>query len=242
MKRNILKHLLWSIVMTVMLGACSEDDELQTCVLQKVTIQSPDNYQLIEYNANGSIASVKIIFGGVESQRYDYSYASDKISIYLNDLGASNQLAYEIGLDSQGRMVSRAENGKVYERYVYNGDRLDHIMWSDKDSIIFIYSGTNENPDKSEFYEYNDSDQTWTHWSTTALTFDEQPNPLKGLFLPFHHDWSFFFENNQTSYSSEGESWYLTYTYNPEGYPVSRTLTSGSQDYMETTDFSYDCP
>lgn len=241
MKKDTLKHLLWGLVMTIILASCSDENELQTCVLQKVSIGDPDFYQLIDYNDNGTIASVKIINVYGEAQRYDYSYTADKLSIYYTDPGISNRLEYEIGLDSQGRMISRAENNKVYERYFYNGDRLDHIMWSDKDSIAFLYSGTNKNPNASEFYDFNASNQTWVYSHTTTFTFDERPNPLKGLFLPFNHGGDFFFENNNTSYSSHGYSWYLAYTYNAEGYPVSRTLTSSSDDYSETTDFTFDC-
>jgi len=244
MKKDILKTLLLCLVITV-IGSCSEESELkQTCVLQKVSIAEPDNYQLIEYNANGTIASVKIIFNEMESQRFDYVYASDKISIYLTDLGASHELTCEIGLDAQGRPVSRTENHIVYERYVYSNDRLDHIMWSGNDSITFSYSGTNKNPDSSDFYDYNEDDQTWTKWSTTTFTFDEHPNPLKGLILPLETNWNIgvcFHENNRTSYSSDGDTWNLAYTYNAAGYPVSRTLTSSSQSFTETKDFTYDC-
>jgi YD repeat-containing protein len=243
MKTNILRRLLFNLAMVLIIVSCSEEEDSTTCVLQKFSIVSPDNHWLLEFNDNGTIASATSIFGGVENQRYDYSYASDKISIYLTDLLVSNQLACVIGLDAKGRPVSRTENGTLYERLIYNGDRLDHAMWQTNDSLVYRYTGGSKNPDAVDIYGYNESNQTWTHFSTTTLTYDEKPNPMKGLILPTT-DWNvngFLRENNLTSYSTDTESWYLTYTYNNEGYPVSRTLTSPSYNVSETIDFEYNC-
>lgn len=57
----------------------------------------------------------------------------------------------EVQFDAQHRPVFRKHDDEHYERYIYSGDRLDHIMWATKDSIVYTYNGTNKNPDEIVF-------------------------------------------------------------------------------------------
>ena len=244
MKTNILKWLLFSMAITLIIASCSEEGEPVTCVLHNFGIVSPNDHWLLEFNENGTIASATSMYGGVKNERYDYSYASDSVSIYLTDLVVSDQLACVIGLDMQGRPVSRSQYGRLYERLIYSVDKLAYsIFETTKDSLVYRYNDVSNNPVALDYYTYHESDQTWTYLHSTTFTYDEKPNPMKGLILPTT-DWNvngFLRENNLTSYSSSAESWYLNYTYNPEGYPVSRTLTSPSYGFTETINFEYNC-
>lgn len=239
-----MKYILIGLMMTAMLASCSNDDEPKTCLLERVSIQSPDSYQEIHYNDDGTIASVDVIYSGTWNMRHDYAYESDKLFIYLTDLAVTDELIMEVQFDAQHRPVFRKHDDEHYEHYIYNGDRLDHIMWATNDSIVYTYNGTSKNPEKVVFYAYNSGTQTWTQGATTTLTFDDKINPLKGLILPFENSGNlelFFTENNNTSYSSDGNTWDRTYTYNDKGYPVSRTLSSSLSSYTEITDFTYTC-
>jgi hypothetical protein len=241
MKTTILKWLMLSLTVTLIIVSCDKESEVEKCVLQNLGI-AHDSYWLLEFNDNGTIASATSVFNGTENERYDYSYTSDKISIYLTNLVVSNQLACEIGIDSQGRPIYRTHDGQQYEKLVYINGRLDHSLWNTKDSLVYRYSDSN-NPDALDFYGYNPSDQTWTFSHTTNFTYDNNPNPLKGLILPTP-DWNvngFLHENNQTSYSAHEVDWFITYTYNAQGYPVTRTLTSPDNNFSETTGLEYKC-
>jgi YD repeat-containing protein len=243
MKTNILKQLLYTLTITLFIASCSEDEQSTKCVLLKFGLGHPNSHWVLELNGNGTVASATSVFTGTENERYDYSYSSDKISIFLTDLSGSKQLACVIGLDGDGRPVSRTEYGKLYETLIYDGNRLDHAMWSTNDSLVYRYNSKSDNPTALDFYSYHASTKSWTLSNSTAFTYDEKINPLKGLIVPTTH-WNtdaFLSENNLTSYSSNGETWNLTYTYNTHGYPVSRTLTSSVHDFSETVDFEYKC-
>jgi YD repeat-containing protein len=242
MNKNDLTRLLLCVTLMSLIVSCSSEDESTKCTLLKLGIQSPENHWLLVVNDNGTISSATSIFNGVESQRFNYSYFSDKISIYLTDLAVSDQLACEIELDDQGRPISRTEFGKLYETLTYSGDKLDHAMLANKDSLVYRHSQS-KNPDAVDFYEYNPSNKTWSLLHTTTFTYDAMKNPFKALILPVP-GWNanaFLQENNQTSYSTGDESWNIEYTYNSQGYPLSRTLRSSSHQFNETINLEYTC-
>jgi YD repeat-containing protein len=231
-----------SIALAITSISCTEDvgKTEQICRLEKFGDFAQHNYDSIAYNAQGEIASVTWKQPG-GNQRFDYTYAGNKISIHKTDLLVNHQLVCVIDLDTQGRPVARTEGSVTYEKYIYSGDRLDHIMWPTKDSIAFTYEGASKNPKKAEFHQYKASTKTWSKLNSTIFTFDDKANPLKGMILPVEN-WNleaYFFENNRTSYASDNGNFVLTYDYNNEGYPTSRTLTFAG--FNETKGFAYDC-
>jgi len=233
--------MLCSAVIITLAMSCSKDETVKTCVLQRLNV-NPMSYHFIDYNANGSVATVTLNFPGGKFERYDYSHTSNKISLYKTAVDITGELAYEFGLDPKGLLSYRKQGNTIQERYIYDAaGKLDHIMLANKDSIVFTYNGKNKNPEKSEFFQYNETSNTWSKLNTITFTFNKKPNLFKGLILPIEN-WNinlYFYENNLTSYTENEDRYDLTYTYNVDGLPISRTLTS--KWYTESWSFGYDC-
>lgn len=248
MKSNILKHLLFIIAFILIVAACSEDESARrssTCALKKLGMTSPNDYWMLEFNDNGSVASATSVYSGVENSRYEYNYESDKVLIYETSVSGSTSLAVEIGLDTKGRPVSNTRDGIVWERLIYAGDRLDHVMLATKDSLVYKYKDKDNNPDSLETYSYDADKNTWTSSNVYSYTYDQKYNPKKGLILPSTTGWtldSFLLENNVTSFFTDTEIWSFAYSYDSDGYPISRTYTYSSlPDISETINYEYDC-
>jgi hypothetical protein len=233
--------MICGVVIVTMVMSCSEEEAAKTCTLQRLNV-NPLSYHLIDYNADGTIAAVTLNFPGGKFEQFDYLYTSNKISIYKTTVEIASELAFEVGLDLQGLPSYRKQGNTVQERYIYDATgKLDHIMRANKDSIVFTYNEKNKNPEKSEFFQYNKTSKAWSKLNTITYTFNKKPNFFKGLIMPIEN-WDinlFFYETNLTSYTDNGDTYNLSYTYNVDGLPISRTLTS--KWYTESWSFGYDC-
>jgi hypothetical protein len=232
------KH--WVYLVLIFALSCDENEATENeCVLIKYGVFNLGTYDSIAYQSDGKILSVTRKQPG-GNEFYNYQYESNTISIFRSNLLESNKLVCQIDLDQNKRPISRKEESIVYEEYFYDSDKLAYTILLSGDSISFTYNQSSPNPVSSSYYQYSAAIDSRTHLHTTQFTFDEKKNPLKGLIIPIEN-WNlerYFFENNRTSYSVNGNSFTLTFTYTND-YPKTQLLNFTG--FTELTEFDYGC-
>jgi len=237
-------HLLIQLLVLALVTSVSCTDDVPVvnadCRLLRLGDFTSFNYDSIEYRMDGTIANVwRIQPGGM--LRFEYRRNGSNIHIYQSSSQVDNYHLGTIELNEEGHPVSRREHGTVYEQYFYEGGRLKYKTWPSKDSIVFTYTDNSRNPQSRTFYHYLADSKSWIATNTVTYTFDNRPNPLKGMILPIEN-WNlefYFFDSNCTGYIDGNNLFSLSYEYNSKNLPVARTLTFTG--FSETRSFDYDC-
>lgn len=150
---------------------------------------------------------------------------------YFNSVAV--ELIHEISYPEENKvrvdLTRKASTGDVL--YVGYSD----YIFDNEGNVVRLqqYRANDENP--SEFITILDR----------FYTYDENPNPQNGLYLPFFTNvdfpnLTFFSQNNVLSYTEDGQTFQFEYAYGPDGEVIRQTRPAGNDilfGYANCSDF-----
>jgi len=251
MKKAITSIVLVSIVL---LGACKKDNVnpepekkytinvLRNNVLFKKYIYTPTKLlQFNHYELNGKVADSAVFY-----------YSSGRLDSMVNSILTYNyRLTTQYVYDSGNRLVKIEEaKGHYYEK-VYditydNKDRIRKVVWSMKNKPFSGEYSVNAYGNVDN-YKYNRVDAVGSHYETHTLSFEQFKNAIQPFWVMSPDEISLSINNSveqiintqtdpiggsQMIYQTELQ--YYKYTYNTEGYVLTKTVLDTNN---QTTDF-----
>lgn len=255
-KRSFLQLLSSGLFAAVLFTACDKDDvkpnpgnPIEVGTVSR--IEYDDNSMLVDYNDNGTIASItaKTPDGDVISA-YDFVYDGGKIDRVEAD-GAAFEYTYTG--DKITRVDLKLENGTLLQRYdyAYDGNKLKEQRISGQEGeeivpemkIVADYDA-NGNIIKSTFFEL--VDDVWEETGKVEVSqYDNKVNIysefetfpyLPGVRLSVNN------AGKELHYDETGtleETITHTYTYDANGRPITRKTVSASASGEETINTKY---
>lgn len=231
-----------------------------------------DNYEYV-FDGDGQLQNLKkyigggyhilsdsILYGDFQTVRYQgLDYLPEMIILTTDYDGnirngnpTSAQVAFTEGLITKIEVFTYFFFYDQKNRLIKVGEQTNHVT-TDWEYDLNIYYDDNDNVTALE-YEWTTGPRTVV--MITADGYDDHPNPFAGTpnwhFL-MHASWNnsdpepiftALSKNNPLGFTSaDGTKRTMTYSYNEDGFPITRnstnTNTSGSSSFVET--FEYEC-
>lgn len=258
-------RLLYLLPLAVLLWGCpSSDSETpepeETCYLQTYTKFQPlaGNEKVAfstkyTYNTQGQLTTVALDSADVTLQTDQVSYnGQNRISEVTSP---KNKLVYTYNAQNQLIKQSRynANGSGAYQEIQYY--TFAHDSKGQLSEAKYYYAGTGQgNWYYTWKYTYNESgnptriemlDTRGDRLSLTELSYDAHPSPQSIVPLSFFQPLEAPAANNPVTVTTTNQhqgamSYTISYTYNPEGLPVSAVKTYGSGE-QEQMAYTYTC-
>ena len=242
-----MKQLLCTLLITITLFGCKKTENIEPPAdvapkksVKQLTASSSD-YISYEYDANGNVTRYISQWqngtGGVNRLNNVFEYSGNKLTRFSNEAGYASFTYIGARIDKSDHF---AANGRKLSSFHYEYDQtgkitsiLEQISNPDSDGInetkISYQYYANGNVSKMDFlYKKGTNDPFVLSSSKLFVEYDNKKNPepdgIAGFFLPgviLQKNNPVKINNVSPNGTIEGYSRY-EYTYNAEGYPVSR--------------------
>lgn len=251
-QKNYIR-VFWPLILLIMLGGCdlieSQNEEGTECYLNKIQFNVFDslNFRTISGGQVYSLTQELAIDGETSvtaSFQFTYRQGSIRIVDRLNPHPVNPYMAITLEDDRPVEVVRYFNSvGVVLTHEITypeeNTIRVDLTREASTGDVLYIgYSEYFKN-EKGNVVHQRSFRQTDGPTSVVPIldrtyTYDDNPNPQDGLYLPFFANvnfptLTFFSSNNILSYTEDGQTFNFDYMYGPEDEVTRQTRPEGNQ-------------
>lgn len=246
-----IKRLIW-LAPLLLVSSCSltgsEKDKAPECILSKIQFDENNslNFQTISGGRIYTLTQELTVDGETSiTTSFQFNYFKDSISV-VNQQNPNSLKPYmnvELKNDQPVEVIRNFNSVGVtlIHDISYpseNRIRVDLTREASTGDVLYVgYSDyeLDENGNVVRNQQFRaDSDEPSGFFSIMdrSYTYDDNPNPQDGLYLPFFAnvsfpDLRFFIANNVQSYTEDGRTFTYQYDYGPNGEVIRQTLPTG---------------